>query len=149
MVYPCSSFPPDNYDLTMIEQLSCLCVKITCISFVISIAHLNSIAKWSYVLFQPILQTIYIFTCTYLALLIFGKRSLLEENKANSLFKNGYSITWEQAFTTFGSIVVLTGGIQCGVILQYRFMNRIGSIPCVNLDYIGYFFYISLFITCT
>ena len=34
MVCSCSYFPPDNYNLTMIEWLSCLCVQIICISYV-------------------------------------------------------------------------------------------------------------------
>ena len=54
--------------------------------------------QWFYALFQPILRTIYSFTCTHLALLIFGERSLLKEQKASSLFESGSAITWERAF---------------------------------------------------
>ena len=64
----------------------------------ISVTLLDSISQWLYVLFQPISQTIYIFTCTYLALLIFGERSLSEEQKDSSLFESGSAITQEQPF---------------------------------------------------
>ena len=77
----------------------------------IFVTHLDSIAQWFYVLFQPPLQTIHIFTCTYLALLIFGERSLSEEKKVSSLFESGSAITWERAFTTSGSFPVLTGDL--------------------------------------
>ena len=49
-------------------------------------------------LFQPPLQAIHIFTRTYLALLIFGERSLSKEQNASSLFKTGSVVTWERAF---------------------------------------------------
>ena len=34
MVYSCSSFPQDNYNLTVAKWIYCLCVEIVCISFV-------------------------------------------------------------------------------------------------------------------
>ena len=64
----------------------------------IFVTLIESIAQWFYVLFQLILQAIYIFTYTYLALLIFGERYLSEEQKARSLFKSGSVVTWEWAF---------------------------------------------------
>ena len=54
--------------------------------------------QWFYALFQPILRTIYIFMCTYLALWIFGEISLSKEHKASSLFESGFTITREWAF---------------------------------------------------
>ena len=36
------------------------------LSFVYSVVYLDSIAQWCCVLFQPILQTIYSFTCIYI-----------------------------------------------------------------------------------
>ena len=98
MVCSCSCFPPNNYKLTVIEWLYCLCVEIAYISSIHFVTFLESIAQWFCVLFQPILQTIYSFICTYLAFLIFGERSISEEQKASSLFESGSAVTWERAF---------------------------------------------------
>ena len=79
IVFSCSSFPPDNYNLILIEWLSCLYAEITCISYVYF--------RYTSWLHRPMvlcsvstpIQTIHIFTCTYLELLIFGERSLSED----------------------------------------------------------------------
>ena len=48
-----------------------------------------------------------------MALLIFSERYLSEEQKASSLFESGSTVTWERAFTTSGSFLVLTKWCRC------------------------------------
>ena len=112
MVCSCSSFPPDNYNLTVIEWLSCLCVKIVCISSVY-FCHTSWLNLPMVLCHVSTNFTNYFYFHLYISGIvnIWWEIPLRRVEGQFSLRKRFFYYPGVSPSTTFGSIPVLTHGL--------------------------------------